>query len=739
VKSLKAFITHTVITMLALSWVGTPDIRAQINEWTSLPWPEGGAVQGLLIDSQNPNTLYATGSVYPGVGIFKSTNGGGSWRAINFGLADTAVSSLAIAPQDSRILYAGTSRGGVFKSIDGGESWGTTGLAAGLTNNRVDALTIDPQNPRTVYAATVTGLYKSIDAGITWTRLSPDYLPSVQFLAIDPRRPDTVYAGESGCCSDGALFKSADGGVHWTEIPAMSGCLITAVLFPQQRAGTVYAAAGCIGEGINPNIFKSTDAGTSWSTLNPLPEKGLISALAINPQNPDTLYAGTYGGVFKTIDGGATWQTLYPDIGPPYVNALVIDPQNPNQIYLGTGADVLRSTDAGASWNFANTGLHANGVMALGLDPLDSSNFYAAAFDKFTDQRQVAFGRLLKSTDRATTWKSVNPAVNAVTMGLTVSLDRTVYACTTEALYKSSDSGASWTALSSFPTSDASAAGRCDTLVIDSQNATTLYAGTSEGVFKSTDGGKSWRSASSGLPKIFNRPMDVLTMAVDPTAGTIYAETDSFVGDPPIPYALFKSTDGAISWNRVTSLPTKSIRSLVISSQPPSTMYVATSAGLFKSTDGGSNWSSVNFGMDAGSVATLAVDPQDPATLYAGTSRGLFTITFGTQGPLTVDNFQFNQASVRIGDSFVARASGANLTAQTYFDILCQAPGSSVVEEDLNWQIGAAGVHTISAGTQLGTWIVSGVRAHEDEADHTGAYVPLSTTVNVVLADGTAN
>src|SRR5262249_2471081 len=160
---------------------------------------------------------------------------------------------------------------------------------------------------------------------------------------------------------------------------------------------------------------------------------------------------------------------------------------------------------------------------------------------------------------------------------------------------------------------------------------------------------------SSGLPLIFNRPIGVSKMAIDPTtAGTIYAETDSFVGDPPIPYALFKSTDGAISWNHVNSLPTDSpIRSLAISPQMPGTMYLATSGGLFKSTDGGSNWSSVNFGMDASSVATLAVDPQDPATLYAGTSRGLFTITFGTQGPLTVDTFQFNQASVRIGDSFV--------------------------------------------------------------------------------------
>ena len=126
---MKAVIARSVIAMLALSWVGTPNIRAEINEWTRLPWPEGGAVQHLLIDPQNPNTLYATGPVYNvtlGGGIFKSTNSGANWRSINFGLATTAVTSLAIVPQNTNVLYAGTWTSGVFKSIDGGESWGTT-------------------------------------------------------------------------------------------------------------------------------------------------------------------------------------------------------------------------------------------------------------------------------------------------------------------------------------------------------------------------------------------------------------------------------------------------------------------------------------------------------------------------------------------------------------------------------------------------------------------------------------
>src|SRR5262245_10088397 len=144
-------VSFLLIAYMILHGIGLRPVLAEINGWTPLPWPEGGPVQSLLIDPQNPNTLYATGSVYnvtQGGGIFKSTNGGANWRAINFGLRTTAVTSLAIVSENQNVLYAGTLTGGVFKSIDGGESWGNTGL----TNVSVWTLTIDPQNPRTVYA-----------------------------------------------------------------------------------------------------------------------------------------------------------------------------------------------------------------------------------------------------------------------------------------------------------------------------------------------------------------------------------------------------------------------------------------------------------------------------------------------------------------------------------------------------------------------------------------------------------
>jgi photosystem II stability/assembly factor-like uncharacterized protein len=123
--------------------------------------PPGGEVKALAIDPSTPATLYA-GTFFGGV--FKSTNGGTSWTAINSGLTITSVYALAIDPSTPAMLYAGTD-GGVFKSTNGGTSWAA--VNSGLpTNAFVYALTIDPSNPATLYAGTVGGgVFKSTNGG----------------------------------------------------------------------------------------------------------------------------------------------------------------------------------------------------------------------------------------------------------------------------------------------------------------------------------------------------------------------------------------------------------------------------------------------------------------------------------------------------------------------------------------------------------------------------------------------
>jgi photosystem II stability/assembly factor-like uncharacterized protein len=697
--------------------VANPWIWAGINEWTVVGWLEGGFVGAVVIDPQNPGTLYATSSA----GIFKSKDAGANWHPLTFGLTITALTALVINPQASSTLYVGTAGRGVFKSIDGAESWAPTAL----TNTFVSQLAIDPQNPRILYAATTgtlfesAAIYKTTDGGVSWTALARGGFGK-SVLSIDPQDSSTIYAGEGGCCSDGGLHKSIDGGMSWTLVPALNGCLMTAVLFPQQTPHTVYASASCFAirgndEILVGKVFRSTDSGSSWNTVNSgLPETLSVTALAIDPQNPAILYAATSDkGIFKSADNGTSWNSADPRL--PWANALAIDPQNPNRIYAGTGDGLLKSINGGTSWSFVNAGLNAVGISALAVDPLEPSTSYASAL------LPSAPGRVFKTTDKGTTWTLVNPAGNNVTIGLAVDpRDRSVYAITNGALFKSGDGGASWAVKSGRPQER-----QFVSLALDPQTPNTIYAGTAGGgVFKSTDAGTTWRAVNSGMESM-TPFVSAYALAVDPTtSGTLYASTSS---------GLFKSTDAATTWNRVNSVSAETpIRALVIAAQTPSAIYAVTSNGLLRSTDGGASWSVVNFGMEASSVRALAIDPQNPRTLYAGTSRGLFAITFEAQLPPLIRSIEFSKTSVPVGDSYIATASGTNLTAQTYFDIRYRAPGSTVDEEALNWQTGPAAVHGIPAGMGLGTWIVTGIRAHEDPADHTNSYFPASASITVL-------
>jgi photosystem II stability/assembly factor-like uncharacterized protein len=166
-------------------------------------------VTTLAIDPRNPGTVYAGSFLFPGSAVFKTTNGGANWTAVNSGLTgfyDAEI--LAIDGQNPSTVYAkavvagsdGPSGGWLFKTTNGGASW--TAVNSGLPNN-VTALAIDPQNSSMVYAGTGSGVFRSSDAGTNWVAVNSGLTTlSVTTLAIDSQSPGTVYAG----ASDGSVF-----------------------------------------------------------------------------------------------------------------------------------------------------------------------------------------------------------------------------------------------------------------------------------------------------------------------------------------------------------------------------------------------------------------------------------------------------------------------------------------------------------------------------------------------------
>ena len=203
------------------------------------------------------------------------------------------VRALAIDPSTPSTLYAGTGRGGVFKSTDAGATWG----AVGLPGEDVGALAIDPSTPSTLYAVPYRGsVAKSTDAGATWRgALLPYYY--VHALAIDPNTLSTLYAGTGDDEGAGGVFKSTDAGATWGAASAglpypMLGYVFALAIDPS-TSSTLYA--GTSGGG----VFKSTDAGASWGELNAGLTTADVFALAIDPITPSTLHAGTSSGVFS--------------------------------------------------------------------------------------------------------------------------------------------------------------------------------------------------------------------------------------------------------------------------------------------------------------------------------------------------------------------------------------------------------------------------------------------------------
>ena len=298
----------------------TSDSPRPVNVWTS-NGPEGGG-SALAIDPNNPNTLYA-GS---GSGVFRSTNGGGSWSAANDGLPDYSVRALAIDPIDPNTIYAAirglSDSSGLFKSTDGGVNWSRTYAPAGKS---IDTVAIALSNPNIVYVGTSdppvyrTDAAVSTDRGETWeVRKGPDGIfgESVWSLAIDPKDSKVVYSYIEGDTVNGPC-KSTDGGRSWTAL-FLSECRC------------VY----------------------------------FVGSFVIDPNSSNVVYLLTAGGVYKSLDGGAGWTNL----GLQSSGALAIVPSNSNILYAGTGRGVFKSTDGGVSWNAFNDGLTNLSVSALAVD-----------------------------------------------------------------------------------------------------------------------------------------------------------------------------------------------------------------------------------------------------------------------------------------------------------------------------------------------------------------------------------
>ena len=344
----------------------------------------------VIIDPDDPAVMY----VPTGEGVYKSIDGGATWNQSMTGVIARRAGKVVVDPETPSTIYA-TTEAGVAKSVDGGATW-TTILEAGGGS----LLALAPSSPSTLYVWSSLGLQRSDDGGATWTRREGAGLPalgdwpwpesSFAGLLVASDAPDTVYAIQDMNTTTAGLYRSTDGGDTWRTVDGLpEGCMVSLVEAPRDPR-TLYA--GSDGNG----VFKSTDGGETWAPAGD-PSRGAVPAgrvsLTVDPNDPATIWALPDGStsIWRSIDGGDTWTQVVVDASEKILGVRVDISTSPSTLYAATYTDndegtgyptiahpmIYRSVDGGETWKTFKHGFPA-GWGALVSDPAPDGALYVA-------------------------------------------------------------------------------------------------------------------------------------------------------------------------------------------------------------------------------------------------------------------------------------------------------------------------------------------------------------------------
>jgi photosystem II stability/assembly factor-like uncharacterized protein len=318
------------------------------------------------------------------------------------------VDDLAVVESDPRIFYVGAAAGGVFKTVNGGQSW--QAIFEDQPNPSIGDLALAPSNPSILYVGTGepnnrqssswgNGVYKSMDGGATFTRMGLAESHHIGRIVVHPTDPNTVYVAAQGDLwgpnKERGVYKSTDGGATWTlvlfvnedtgandiAIDPQSPNILYASMY--QRRRTVF---GFNGGGPGSGIYRSTDGGAHWTKLGGpqlgrgLPATGDLGrcALEVYRKNTNIVYAlvehATLGGVYRSEDKGATWARMSDtNPRPSYFSQIRIDPNNDQKIWLG-GVNIYMSEDGGRTFVQTRFREVHSDVHAIWIDPANSDH-----------------------------------------------------------------------------------------------------------------------------------------------------------------------------------------------------------------------------------------------------------------------------------------------------------------------------------------------------------------------------
>lgn len=614
----------------------------------------GGRITDVEMPVNDKNTVFIAAA---SGGIFKSADQGNNWKPVFDDALALAVGDMDISKSDNNIIYAGTGEPNA-----GGGSHTYEGY----------------------------GVYKSVDAGETWTHAGLNDAGSIGRVKIDPNHPDTVYVAAMGHLfaynSERGIFRTRNGGRSWDKVLYLSDStggsdlcinpadskILYASLWERTRRPP-YQSYG----GNTSGLWKSVNGGDTWTELtNGLP-KGNVGRIGIDiaDSNPAVLYAtytdstGYLLGIYKTTTGGDSW-TKTGELGENssywwWFSEVDVDPLNANVAYV-SGFDVYKTGNGGTAWNRTFNSAHVdqhglyihpkdNALVLLGndgglyisksgganpyhIETLPITQFYTCEVD-FKNPNRFYGGTQDNGTIRTTTGETDNWQSIYGGDGFFVKVDPTdnnyVYAEYQNGwLGRSIDGGASWLGATSGISGEDRSNWKSP-LELDPSNPAILYFGTNK-LYKSTNRAAQWRSISADLtkgPGVNVTYGTITTISASPVDGKIiYAGTDDG--------KVWNTLDGGTTWNDLSAtLPDRWITCVQTDPRNKSTAYVTISGyrwdsyltHVYRTRNNGQTWEPISGNLPDFPVNNITIDPGLDDTYYIGTDGGVFITRNGGQ------------------------------------------------------------------------------------------------------------
>ena len=632
----------------------------------------------VVYDLNNLNVLWAgTGennhqrALGYGNGVYKSTDGGKSWK--NMGLKDSRqIGKILIDPRNSDAVYVAAEGSvwgpggdrGLYKTLDGGKTWKK--ILEISENTGANNIIMDLRNPDVLYASSEqrrrhvftkigggpeTAIYKSVNAGETWDKLTSG-LPGSDMggigLAISPVNPDVIYAIIEAAENAGGFYRSNDRGSTWQKMSShvAQGQYYNEIYCDPKNVDKVYSVE---------TVSQFTeDGGVTWKSVGNNKRHVDDHAMWIDPDNTKHFFIGGDGGVYETFDGGKEFVFKS---NLPVTQFYRVQVDNSSPFYYVYGGTQDNNSIGGPSRNTNGSGVLSDDWFVTNggdgfwsqIDPLDPNIVYAESqyggmvrYDR-KSQESVDIRPEPREGEDSYKWNWNTPLI------ISPHSHHRLY-CSANKVFRSDDMGSTWEVISDDLTAkidrnkwqvmgkywsvdavqkdiSTSLYGTIISLDESPVKENLLYAGTDDGLIQVTgDAGKNWRKVDKfpGVPEN-TYVSDLLASKFD--ENVVFASFDNILRDDFKPY-LLKSMDKGLTWTSISgNLPKNgTIHTIQQDFINPDLLFVGTEFGCFFTIDGGKNWIPLKSGIPDVSVRDIVIQKRESDLVLATFGRGFYIL-----------------------------------------------------------------------------------------------------------------